>query len=70
MDEKEQPQQGPAQEIKQKLFKTRVEDVGIFKVNPTDHFIIKGFKYAVNYTMFGFVMFMTCIILLITLVVI
>lgn len=50
-------------------FKTKkVADVGVFTVKENDFFLIKAFKYAVNYSVYGFVMFMTFVILSITLV--
>lgn len=44
----------------------KVSDVGVFQVNENDFFLVKWFKLAVNYTIFGFVMFMTFIIVLIS----
>jgi hypothetical protein len=55
--------------IKQEFLKKKVADVGVFTVKETDFWLIKGFKYAVNYTMFGFVMFMTGVVLLVTVLV-
>ncbi len=54
--------------IKEEFMKKKVADIGIFTVKPKDFWLVKGFKYAVNYTMFGFVMFMTFVVLFISLV--
>lgn len=35
-----------------------------------EHPLFKGLKYAVNYTMYGFVLFITCLVLLITILVV
>lgn len=46
----------------------KVADVGVFTIKEKEFFLIKAFKYAVNYSVYGFVMFMTFVILSITLV--
>ena len=53
--------------LKDEFLKKKVSDVGFFTIKKNDFWLVKGFKYAVNYTMFAFVMFMTGIVLLITL---
>jgi hypothetical protein len=54
--------------IKEEFLKKKVTDVGVFTIKEKDFWLVKGFKYAVNYTMFGFVMFMTFLVLFISLV--
>lgn len=58
------------QSLKDEFRKKKVSDVGVFTVRPKDFILVKWFKLAVNYTMFGFVMFMTAVVLFVTLVVI
>lgn len=53
------------QSIKAEFMKKKVADVGVFTIREKDFLLIKWFKYAVNYTMFGFVMFMTGLVLII-----
>jgi hypothetical protein len=55
--------------LKEEFLKKKVADIGVFTVKKNDFWLVKGFKYAVNYTMFGFVMFMTGIVLFITVLV-
>jgi hypothetical protein len=56
--------------IKDEFSKKKVSDIGVFTIKPNEFALIKWFKLSVNYTMYGFVMFMTAVILFITLVVI
>ena len=56
--------------LKDEFRKKKVSDVGVFHVREKDFFLVKWFKLAVNYTMFGFVMFMTAVVLFVTFVVI
>jgi hypothetical protein len=67
MEEKNNENREVWKSLKDEFLRKKVSDVGVFTVKPTDFWLIKGFKYAVNYTMFGFVMFMTGVVLLITL---
>ncbi len=52
--------------LKDEFRKKKVSDVGVFTIKKNDFWLVKGFKYAVNYTMFGFVMFMTVVVLSLT----
>jgi hypothetical protein len=67
MEEQNNKNEGVWASLKAELFKKKVADVGVFTVKEKDFWLIKGFKYAVNYTMFGFVMFMTFLVLFISL---
>jgi hypothetical protein len=67
MEEKKSENREVWESIKDEFRKKKVSDVGLFTVKEKDFWLVKGFKYAVNYTMFGFVMFMTGMVLLITL---
>lgn len=40
----------------------RMKDAAVFTVRDNDWMLVKFFKYLVNYTMFGFVMFMTAVV--------
>jgi|GEM_PF-5191948 len=51
-------------------FARKVNDVGIFTVRDNDFLVVKAFKYVVNYTIFGFVMFMTGIVWIVTMLVV
>jgi len=70
MQEEEKKEATVWSSIKDEFTKKKVSDVGVFTIKPTDFMLIKWFKYAVNYSMYGFVMFMTAVILFITVVVI
>jgi len=67
-DEKKEPTVW--QSIKDEFTKKKVSDVGVFNITGKELWPVKWFKLSVNYTMYGFVMFMTGVILFITLVVI
>jgi hypothetical protein len=53
--------------LKDEFRKKKVSDIGVFTVREKDFILIKWFKLTVNYTMFGFVMFMTFVVLSLTL---
>lgn len=70
MEEEKSENRKVWESIKDEFTKKKVSDVGVFTVKPNDFTLIKWLKLSVNYTMYGFVMFMTAVILFITLVVI
>lgn len=61
---------GEQQAPRKKWGAPKVSEVGIFTVREKDYFLVKAFKTTVNYTIFGFVMFMTGLVWIITLLVI
>lgn len=68
MEEPKDPEDPSRITFKDMLLRRRPDDVSVFKINRNDWWIVKALKYAINYTMYGFVMFMTFIVLTITLV--
>jgi len=68
MEEKKSENRKVWDSIKDEFTKKKVSDIGIFTIKPNEFTLLKWFKLSVNYTMYGFVMFMTIVILFITLV--
>lgn len=64
------PNKETPETIWQELKSKKVSDVGIFKVQAGEFILIRIFKHAVNYTAYGFIMFMTFMVVLITFLVI
>jgi len=68
MEENDKKEQGVWASFINEFRAKKVADLGVFTIREKEFFLIKAFKYAVNYSVYGFVMFMTFVILSITLV--